>query len=404
MRTWDVIVAGGGMAGLSTAYHLARLGARTLLLQDGDLGGGTSAACTGRAQVNEGHLDPLNIRMILDGLRALDALEEELGTPFEWRRLGYLCLINTAAQWEEWAGRAAILSASGIPTELVSLADLHAAEPNLDTDGFLGAAYSLEGLLNPFLFCWAYARAARRLGAELRPHTPVEALEVDGDRIEAVVAGGTRLAAGRVVIACGPWTAPVARLAGVELPIRHTHAEAFVTEPLPPVLHNTIGLADFYETIHRKAQAVSVGVSPESNGTLVVTEAVTRTDELHNRSSAWGLPGMAADLVQLLPVLAKARAVRTWGIPTPFTPDDEPLIGWVPQRTNLFVAAGFLLTITALPVLSEWMARMILGEALPVSLEAYSPARFAAGGGAGGWEEPQTNKGMCNDDTGPNTL
>jgi glycine/D-amino acid oxidase-like deaminating enzyme len=377
MRTWDAIVVGGGMAGLSTAYHLARLGARTLLLQAGDLGGGTSAACTGRAQVNEGHLDPLNVRLIRDGMAALDTLEEELGAPFEWRRLGYLCLIRTAEQWAEWAARAATLTAAGIATDLLPLADLRAAEPNLDANGYLGAAYSVEGFVNPLLFCWAYARAARLLGAELRPHAPVEAMEVEGDRVLAVWAHGTRLLAERVAIACGPWTAQVARLAGAELPIHHTHAEAFVTEPLPGVLHNTLGLADFYETIHRKAQAVSVGVSPEANGALVVTEAVTQTDELHKRTSAWGLAGMAADLVQLVPALAQARAVRAWGAPTPYTPDDEPLIGWVPRRANLFVAAGFLLTITAIPVLSDWMARMILGETLPVSLEQYSPARFA---------------------------
>ena len=128
------------MAGLSTAYHLARLGARTVLFQAGELGGGTSAANSGRAQVNEGHLDPLNVRLVHEGLARFETLEEELGTPFEWRRAGYLCLINSTDLWDKWIARAEILNAAGIPVEMLNLDDLRAAEPHLNPSGFLGAA------------------------------------------------------------------------------------------------------------------------------------------------------------------------------------------------------------------------------------------------------------------------
>ncbi len=380
VQVWDVIIIGGGMAGLSAAYHLARQGARTLLLQAGELGGGTSAACSGRAQVNEGHLDPLNLRLVRDGLARLDTLQEELDTPFEWRRTGYLCLINSPGLWEEWETRARILTEAGIPTQMLDLDAVQSAEPYLDTRGFLGAAYSVEGQLNPFLFCWAYAQAARRHGAVLRPHAPVTDMTVKGTRVVAVEAGGERHAAGQVAVMCGAWTPQVLSLIGAQVPIRHTHAEAFVTEPTPLPLDNTIGLADFYETIHGRARAVSVGFSREPNGSLVVTEAVTQTAELHRRSSAWGLTGMAAELLERYPALGPTRVVRGWGIPTPFTPDDEPIIGWLPGWDNLFVAASFLVTITTLPLLSEWMAAMILGQAIPADLSLYAPDRFGADG------------------------
>ena len=72
----------------------------------------------------------------------------------------------------------------------------------------------------------------------------------------------------------------------------------------------------------------------------------------------------------------KTRIVRAWGRPTSFTPDEEPLIGWVPALENLFVAASLVITITTVPLLSEWMALLIQGKTPPVSLEEYSPARF----------------------------
>jgi sarcosine oxidase subunit beta len=374
---YDVIVVGGGMLGLSTAYHLARRGASTLLLQAGDLGGGSSAGCTGRAQVAEGHLDPLNLRLIREGMARLETLEEELDTPFEWRRAGFLALINSQHLWDEWSERARILSQAGIPTQVLDKPALCAAEPLLNAKGFIGAAYSREGLLNPFLFCWAYARAARRRGALLCPHMPVTAMRVAGRRVVAVQAGADWFESDCVAIMCGAWMPQVARLAGVEVPIAHTHAEAFVTEPVSLSLHNTIELANFYELIHGRDRAVAVGFSRDLHGSLVITEAVAKTTELHRRTSAWGVAGMVADLLQLYPALAGVHAVRAWGIPTSFTPDDEPIVGWSPERNNLFLAAAFMQTITAVPVVSDWMSGMILGETLPVDLGLFSPGRFS---------------------------
>jgi len=377
---YDVIIVGGGMLGLATAYHLARRGARALLLEAGELGGGSSGACTGRAQVAEGHLDPLNLRLIREGLARLESLEQELAFSFEWRRIGFLALINSQHLWDEWIERAAILTAAGIPTQMLDQAALREAEPFLNADGFLGAAYALEGLVNPFRFCAAYAGAARRHGARLRPRTPVTGMRLAGRRVVAVESGTERFEADQVAVMCGAWTAPVARLAGVELPIRHTHAEAFVTEPVALSLNNTVELASFYETIHGKERAVSVGFSRDAHGALVVTEAVFKTTELHRRSSAWGLAGMAADLLRLYPALTGVRVVRGWAIPTPFSPDDEPLVGWAPGRDNLFVAAAFMETITAAPLMGDWMADMILGETPPADLGLFAPGRFAGNG------------------------
>jgi len=378
-HTYDVIIIGAGFLGLSTAYQLSRMGVRTLVLEAKDIGSGTSASCSGRAQVCEGHLDALNMALIRDGMKKHETLEEELDVDYEWRRTGIFLLIRNETLWKRWEERSAILTPAGIPTEVVDRASLQNAEPHMNTDGLLGAAYSVEGVLDPLKFTRAYARAAQRLGADIRGNSPVVGMKVENRRIVEVRTAGETFYGGTVAVMAGAWEPVVTRTAGVEVPIRHTHAEALVTEKIPPMIFNNIELSDFYETIHGKLKAVAIGVHPEPNGTLDVTEAVTRTEELHRRVSAWGIASLAGELVNLFPFLAKVRVVRSWGRPTSFTPDEEPLIGWMPQLDNLYVASSLVETITTVPLISEWMAMMIRGDTPPFSLEAYAPARFSNG-------------------------
>jgi glycine/D-amino acid oxidase-like deaminating enzyme len=379
MQAYDVIIIGGGFLGLSSAYQLSKKGVRTLLLEAGDIGGGTSASCAGRAQVCEGHLDPLNLKLIRDGLAKHDGLEEELGETYDWRRIGIFLLIKNEELWKRWEDRSAILTPAGIPTEVVDRIALQKAEPNMNTDGLLGAAHSLEGSLNPLKFSRAYARAAQRFGADIRGNSEVVALEVQNRRVTAVKTKNDTFYGDKVAVMAGAWVPTITRLAGVEVPIRHAHAEALVTERIPAMVFNNIELSDFYETIHGKARAVAVGVHPNLNGSLDVTEAITRTEELHRRVSAWGFTALSKDLVKLYPFLEKVRVVRSWGRPTSFTPDEEPLVGWIPQLDNMYVSTSLVETITTVPLLSEWMAMMIQGQVPPVSMDAYSPSRFING-------------------------
>lgn len=376
-KNYDVILIGGGMLGLSTAYYLAKQNARLLLLQAGDIGGGSSAACAGRAQVAEGKLDAFNLTIIREGFASLESLDQELGHPFEFRKTGLLVLINSQQHWIVWEERAKILTAAGIPTDMLDSSSLQAAEPHLNTAEYWGAARAEEGWLNPFKYCWAFATAAQRHGATLLPNSPITQIHFKGEKITAVEANHTRFEAGKFVVMCGAWTRPVLQLAGVDLPIDYTHAQAFVTDPVQIKINHTIALANFYDLIHGKDQAVAVGFNQDSHGNLIVTEAVEKTPNRHMDTNAWGLAGIATDLLKLYPGLANTRVVRSWGIPTPFTPDEEPVIGWIPHRANLFVAAGFMQTITSLPVISPWMAQMILDKDLAVDLSAFSPARFS---------------------------
>jgi glycine/D-amino acid oxidase-like deaminating enzyme len=376
--TFDVIIVGGGFAGLAVAWQLARLGAGVLLLEANSLGSGTSGACAGRAQMAESHRG-LHLDLVLAGLSRLEHLEEELDYLFEWRRLGNLMLIDQTKHWLWWVDQVQHLIERGLSAEMLDQQALREAEPQLNADRFMGAAWCLEGHLNPLKLSRAFAGAARRHGARLEQHQPVIGFERQGSRITAVSTPTQKFYAGTVLVAAGAWTGELLSKADVNLPVQFTHAEAVISEPLQPVLNNHVGLADFYDTIHNQAQAVSVGLAQQQNGTLLITEAVEMTATIHRRNSHWGIPAITRDLLGLFPSLAGARITRSWAAPSPFLPDEHPAIGWLPGFENLFVATCFHLTITTIPVLSEMIARLVLGQTVTPSLAQFNPARFSRG-------------------------
>jgi glycine/D-amino acid oxidase-like deaminating enzyme len=375
-QTYDVIVIGGGFLGLSSAYELAKQGAQVLLLEAGDIGSGTSASCSGRAQVCEGHLDPLNIQLIVDGLKKHEVLEKELGQTYDWRKIGLFLIIRTQSSWDYWQKRAVTLTMQGIPTQVVDQKTLQTAEPNMNTNGLLGAVHTVEGMINPLKFSLAYAAAARKKGAVIQGQSRVTGFEMNNNRVVAVQTQNARYPCEKVAVMTGAMVSETLKLAGLTLPVHYTHAEAVVTEPIPPKIFNNIEISDFYETIHGKQRAVAIGVHPDLHGSIDISEAVTETDHFHKNVSAWGITALAKALIELYPFMAKVRVIRSWGRPTSFTPDEEPIIGWMPQLQNVFVATSLVETITAVPILSEWMAMMMLDKKPPTSLDQFAPSRF----------------------------
>lgn len=374
-NSYDVVIIGGGYVGTVIAYQMARRSVSVLLLEAQTIGGGTSGASAGRAQVSESHRGR-HFEMVLAGLAQLETLEQELEAEFEWRRLGNLMLIERENHWQWWSEQVTYLQARQVPADMLDRPALQEAEPLLNTDKFLGAAWCLEGHLNPLKYCHAFAHAARRYGAVIKQHAPVTRLDRQDARITTVGTPADRFSAGVVLVTAGAWSGQLLRLAGAWLPVQFTHAEALISERLPPLIHNHVGLADFYETIHNQAQAVSVGVAQQKCGTLLITEAVEMMPDIRHCNSAWGAPGMARDLLALFPALSRVRIVRAWAAPSPFLPDEQPAIGWLPGLDNLFVATCFHLTITTIPVLSRLIAGMIVGETVTPSLAGFSPTRF----------------------------
>lgn len=362
MKT-DVLVIGGGLAGCATAFFLAREGVAVTLLEAHDLNGRASGANAGSIHVQIPYVEFTGLgegwargfapvlSMLQAGVDLWTRIGAEIGAELSVALTGGLIVARSGAQMETIRAKAAIERAAGVPVEILGAADLRAIAPYLD-GGLIGGAFCAgEGKADPLAATPAFAAAARRLGAEIRIHAPVEALEaVPGGYLVTTPAGPIRAA--RVVNAAGAEAGRIARMLGMDLAIEGFPLQVAVTEPVAPLVRHLVYSA-----------AGKLTLKQMGNGTCLIGGGWP------SRRVARGLAVDPASLsanmrvaTAVVPALAGARIARTWPAIVNGTADWRPLIGEAPGRPGFFLALFPWMGFTAGPITGRIVADLVLGR------------------------------------------
>jgi sarcosine oxidase, subunit beta len=366
----SVVIIGGGIMGVSTAYQLAAAGVTGVVLLDaGALGSGSTSKAAGgvRAQFS----DTINIQLALRSLRAFETFTGQFGQEIDLHQVGYLFLLDSAADVSSFEDAVKIQNELGVPSRMISVAEAARLSPLISTDGLLAAAFSPDdGYCTPESVVLGYATAARRLGAVLIPHCPVTGIAAQGGRITAALTEGGPISTGTVICAAGPWSRQVGDWAGVDLPVTPLRRQVLITEPisgLDPDLPFTI---DFGTSLyfHREGPGLLMGMSdPDETPGFKL-----------NRSDAW-LPGLGRLLQRRAPALMSAGISGGWAGLYEVTPDHNALIGESAAVSRFLYATGFsghgfLMG----PAVGEVMRDLYLGRPPGIDVGALSADRFEA--------------------------
>jgi sarcosine oxidase subunit beta len=365
----SVVIIGGGVMGLSAAYHLARAGVRDVLLLDKDAfgAGSTSKAAGGvRAQFS----DPVNITLGARSLETFRNFGALFGQEIDLQQVGYLFLLDSAADVAAFQENVALQNDLGIPTRMISVEEARTRSPLIVADGLLAAAFSpTDGHCTPESVVLGYASAARRAGATLVPNCAVTGIDVRDGTIASVQTEAGTVRTDSVICAAGAWSAEVGSWVGVDLPVTPLRRQILVTEPVPGLNPRTPFTIDFATTFyfHREGKGVLLGMSDpdETPGFRLA------------RSDAW-LPRLAEAIARRAPALSEIGIAGGWAGLYEMTPDHNALIGRADAVENFLYATGFsghgfLMG----PAVGEVLRDLYLGEQPFVDISALSAARFA---------------------------
>jgi sarcosine oxidase subunit beta len=373
-RGADVVVVGGGIVGVSAAYHLAATGAGSVLLLEREerLGTGSTGACAGgfRHQFSS----DINVRLSLASIPMILGFEREHGVPLDVSQDGYLFLVRSDEAWARFVAAAELQRSLGVEAELLGAADAAELAPGISLDEVVGAAYcGQDGIADPSGLTLGYAAAARRAGAEIRTGVAVTAVGIRDGRVTGVSTSDGEVDAAVVVNAAGPWAGVLAATAGVELPLEPVPRNVVTTGLFPGSPHRRTLVIDaetsFY--FHREGDGVLMGMGRPNERPSFDTTPDERfiVEEL--------LP----TAVRVFPPLAEAGIAGTWAGLYEMTPDRHPIVGEAPGVGGLFLANGFSgHGFQHAPVVGKLLAELIVeGRAETVDISSLALERFSIG-------------------------
>jgi len=370
--TAEVVIIGAGIMGCSIAYHLAERGVRDVVVLERDqIGRGATADAAGGIRLQ--FSTETNIRLSQISLEYWEQFEERFGVDINLRQQGYLFLLTSQDDVPVFQHNLELQQSLGVPVRWVSPEDIRELNPSVLVDDVIGGTFCpRDGWADTSTSTMGFAQAARRAGVRIFEESPVSGIVVEGGRVTGVQTGNTTIATPLVICCAGPQTNAVSRLAGLDLPIHPYRRMSFITEPfdlIPATVPMTIEFAR------------SLYFHPESHGFLF---GMSNKDEPSSENKVvdddWMVATVEA-LIERAPIFEQAEILRGWAGFYEVTPDDNPLVGPVPDLDGFLVAAGFSgHGFMQGPAIGRVVAEIVVdGAASTIDVSAFRPSRFREG-------------------------
>ncbi|MBX9681298.1 MAG: FAD-binding oxidoreductase [Gemmataceae bacterium] len=368
----DFLIVGGGVMGVSMAWHLAqRKVGRVMVLEKSYLGAGSSGKSG--AIIRQHYSNRLTASMARQSLQVYEKFDEVVGGPSVFTRTGLVVVVPDKDRGN-LETNLTMQQELGIDVRLVSAQIL----ADIDANARLGddevAAFEAEaGYVEAVQVVASYAEAARREGADIRLGVEVRSIVTQGNKIVGVETNEGRYSAGCVILATGPWAAQLGKEVGVNLPVQACRTQVALMRRPSEVSKRGAVYADFVQGVYFKPTHGHMIHA----GSVMGEETKNPVDPDNYDESADGawLPGMRQRLCRRYPALHRSYGRGGYGALYAITPDWHPILDKLPGIEGGYSAVGFSgHGFKMAPIVGQLMSEMIVDGAAK-TLDV-SPLRF----------------------------
>lgn len=339
----EYVIVGGGIIGLSIAYHLTRLGYRDVLLLERDqLTCGTTWHAAGLVTQLRASENMAKLAQYTAGL--FQELEKVTGQHTGFRQCGSITVAATPERLEELKRGASMGRSFGLDVEIIDASEAKRRVPLLDVADVLGAAWiASDGKTNPVDTARAFAVGARQGGAKILERLPVTRIVVEKGRVAGVETAEGSVRTERVAICAGMWTRSLAADLNWTVPLHAAEHFYVVTESIAGLSPDTPTVRDLDACFYAKEDAGKLLVGFfESKGKPWGMEGIPREFSFESLPDDFDhIEPYLASAMRRMPTLANVGLQLNFNGPESFTPDNRFLLGPAPDIAGLYVASGF---------------------------------------------------------------
>jgi glycine/D-amino acid oxidase-like deaminating enzyme len=388
VHTYDVIVVGGGIIGLSCGYYLTKQGKRVVVLESGGFADGASGSCDDMI-LFQSKKPGINLELAFESLKLYKDLRDDLKDDLGFANYGGMVLIQNQGELEVMEEFVSQQRSYGLDVHILGKQEMLRKQPFLSSD-FIASTYSpMDSQADPFAVMHGFIKVGRNLGMTLKKRTPVIGIDQDGhgDFLVATATNEIYLAP-QIVNAAGTWSGQVGVFAGQYVPITPKRGQIVITEKIPVVGETNLWSAKYLVTKLKPGYTID---TTEEERELGLAFAFTRsagdsyligsTREYAGFDKSTTMDGIRAIIkqaVSYLPVLNDVHFIRAIAGLRPSTPDGKMILGEHSGLSGFYTAAGHEGDgISLAPITGKILAKMVATNTVDERLSELSPNRFS---------------------------